>query len=182
MARGNSHPAPRGEGHLSSAFINPSPTSTNCVLFTAWTTAATYGKGFTGDQWNRWVIAGDTDIEAGGGPGVAVEWGIASWADYVEPGSVYLVQYYRDVATRNGHSLFIIDYDKASQKILTLEANSAYAIDGVGFGELGNIATTKPGPRWSSATDMPWSRIKDQPLWYMAKLNMAGVNTFLRGA
>ena len=42
--------------------------------------------------------------------------------------------------TRSGHAFLILDYDAPTDRVLTLESNSAHGLDGVGFRKLGNLA------------------------------------------
>ncbi len=57
---------------------------------------------------------------------------------------------------RGGHTFIIVDHDQASDRILTLESNSAYKLNGVGFRELGNLrdADLKPPQNWRELEDL----------------------------
>ena len=47
-----------------------------------------------------------------------------------------------------GHSFIIVDYDKKSDRVLILESNSSYGLDGPGFRKLGDIDFYKPSYDW----------------------------------
>jgi len=52
---------------------------------------------------------------------------------------------------RNGHTFILLDHDQATDRVLTLESNSAYGLDGVGCRKLGNLRDLpdgKPPTRW----------------------------------
>jgi len=63
---------------------------------------------------------------------------------------------------RGGHTFIVVDHDPASDRVLTLECNSSYGLDGVGFRALGNLRDFggKPPPRWWEVEDLwTWQRI-----------------------
>lgn len=47
---------------------------------------------------------------------------------------------------RGGHTFFIVDHHEASDRVLTLESNSAYQLNGVGFRGIGNLRDHKGAP------------------------------------
>lgn len=59
---------------------------------------------------------------------------------------------------RSGHTFLILDYDVESDRVLTLESNSAHKLDGVGFRNLGNLASQpggRPPANWWTLDSMP---------------------------
>ena len=63
----------------------------------------------------------------------------------------------------SGHAFFILDYDEATDRVLTLESNKGYGLNGVGFRMLGNIEAqpnARPPAAWPSIGSMPtWEQI-----------------------
>ncbi len=147
----------------------------NCTQFTTWIVSSTFNTRFTSSQWASWQISADA-AETGQvpnfGPRVALEWGIAS----TRPGEEgpWLVQYFSDPKTFKGHSLLVVAWDKETDKILTLEANKAYGLNGVGWGEIGNLRDVMcPGPDWTDKVTQTWeSRLGSKPALHIAQLSM----------
>lgn len=134
--------------------------TSNCVLMTSWIVSKAFeGVRFSGDQWSQWMVSGgdqgSNPPTPGYGPRVCMEWGIATTA----PGpGVYLIQYFTKTG---GHSMLVIDHCEDTDKILTLESNSSYGLDGCGFAEIGNLRDIQnPGPDWAKRVEQTWeSRI-----------------------
>jgi hypothetical protein len=64
---------------------------------------------------------------------------------------------------RNGHTFVIVDHHEPTDRILTLESNSAYKLNGVGFRNIGNLRDTngRPPANWWEQTDLwTWQRIQ----------------------
>ena len=65
---------------------------------------------------------------------------------------------------RSGHTFLILDYDAETDRVLTLESNSAHGLDGVGFRKLGSLAAQPEGrpPRdWWTLDVMPtWEDLR----------------------
>ena len=115
----------------------------------------------------------------GYGPSVAMDWGIATTA----PGrGVWLVQYF---TATGGHSMLVVDHNE-DDKILTLEANSAYGLDGAGWGEIGNLRDVpNPGLRWMDSVTQTWeSRMDGKVGVHAARLAVdpASVKRWLKSA
>lgn len=63
---------------------------------------------------------------------------------------------------RSGHTFIIVDHHEATDRILTLESNSAYRLNGVGFRNIGNLRDVNgqpPGNWWEQEDLWTWSRI-----------------------
>jgi hypothetical protein len=64
---------------------------------------------------------------------------------------------------RNGHTFIIVDHHVPTDRVLTLESNSAYKLDGVGFRGIGNLRDTNgrpPGNWWEQSDLWTWQRIQ----------------------
>lgn len=61
-----------------------------------------------------------------------------------------------------GHTFIILDHHKPTDRVLTLESNKAYELNGVGFRMLGNYGQVgNPGPEWWANTNLrTWQKIK----------------------
>ncbi len=85
-----------------------------------------------------------------------------------------LVQGWR-AGFKGGHTFLVLDSDERTGHILTLEANSAYNLNGVGFRHLGNISEfpdMHPGERWWADSGLwTWKQFrKSYPNMKMAEL------------
>jgi hypothetical protein len=144
---------------VSSSVIGPD--TLNCTNFTLWYLASCFGVGMTVAQLQRWMVPGP-DIAAGNGwsPRVAAELGMGVEVDIraTRPeGGVFLVQAFSDWPA--GHNLMILDYDRATDKFLTLEASDADVLDGVGARGLGNLRDLvdgRPPADWAQRLPDAW--------------------------
>ncbi|MFT5217683.1 MAG: hypothetical protein ACI83H_002824 [Glaciecola sp.] len=61
-----------------------------------------------------------------------------------------------------GHTFIIIDYDPITDRVLTLESNAAYLLNGVGYRMIGSIAKNpKPPKSWAENDSLwTWTRMK----------------------
>ena len=149
--------------------------TTNCSMFTAYFLGNGFGGPFTLDQWNEWQVAKGANESAykGYGPWVTEQWGVGKIVPEgsVPSNGVYLIQSF--TTWPRGHSWLVIDYDEATDKILTLESNtSGSGLNGVGFGGLGPIRSTNAA-NWVERTTMTWAgRTKGYSQIYMAKLGI----------
>lgn len=63
---------------------------------------------------------------------------------------------------KGGHTFIILDYHEPTDRVLTLESNSGYNLDGVGYRVIGNIAD-HPHPTaqwWEDERLWTWERVK----------------------
>lgn len=62
---------------------------------------------------------------------------------------------------RDGHTFLVLDYHPGSDKVLTLESNSAYKLDGVGYRGIGNLRDHEKPPAdwWTYSSVWTWKRI-----------------------
>jgi hypothetical protein len=64
---------------------------------------------------------------------------------------------------RGGHTFIIVDYHQPSDRVLTLESNSAYGLNGVGFRQIGNLRDVGGRPPqnwWDDAGLWTWEKIQ----------------------
>ena len=143
----------------------------NCTQFTTFLVSQAFKTKWTSDQWARWQNTGyqkKTLDVPNYGPRVAIDWGVATTAP--GPGA-WLIQYFTETG---GHSLIVLAHDPESDKILTLESNSYYGIDGVGWGGIGNLRDVpNPGADWQSKTTQTWkSRIEGKLAVHAVRLHV----------
>jgi len=155
--------------------------TTNCVKFTFWMVAKAFDLTFTYDTMKAWMVGRDMVEVPGYGPLAAKKLNVATDS----PGEgMYLVQFFRNVKTKNGHSLFVIDHCKKTDKILTLEAVGGTQ-NGAGWYEIGALRDIKnPGPDWRDKVNHTWqSRFGKWPAVHYTRLNVdpASIQAFLGG-
>lgn len=155
--------------------------TTNCVKFTFWMVAKAFDLTFTSDSLKAWMVTKDMVEVPGYGPWAAKELGVATDS----PGEgMYLVQFFRNMRTKNGHSLFVVDHCKETDKILTLEAVGG-KIDGAGWYEIGALRDVKnPGRDWRDKVTETWqSRLGKWPACHYVRLNVdpESIKAFLGG-
>ena len=143
----------------------------NCTQFTTFLVSQAFKTKWTSDQWARWQNTGyqkKTLDVPNYGPRVALDWGVATTAP--GPGA-WLIQYFTETG---GHSLIVLAHAPESDKILTLESNSYYGIDGVGWGGIGNLRDVpNPGADWQSKTTQTWkSRIEGKLAVHAVRLHV----------
>ena len=72
-----------------------------------------------------------------------------------------LIQGWREQWNK-GHTFLIVDHHDATDRVLTLESNSGYQLDGVGFRALGNLRDTggrPPDQWWNDSRSWTWQRV-----------------------
>ena len=143
----------------------------NCTQFTTFMVSQAFKTKWSSDQWARWQNTGmqkKTLDVPNYGPRVALDWGIGTTAPGDGP---WLIQYF---TATGGHSLIVLVHDQETDKILTLESNSYYNIDGTGWGGIGNLRDIpNPGPNWKDKTTQTWkSRIESKLAVHAVRLNV----------
>ena len=94
----------------------------------------------------------------------SVESGMAMLVDDpdLSPQPWTIVQGWRE-QWRRGHTFLIVDHDPQTDRVLTLESNSAYRLNGVGFRMLGNLRDQpdgRPPARWWERPELwTWARV-----------------------
>lgn len=166
------------------------PRFTNCCCFVeallvgAWADAQVEGFQWNRDFHDKMMIMDAADLFSP--VTAAVESGMGEEVEDVNalPEPWTLVQGWSE-SYGNGHSFLILDVDPASGRILTLEANSAYGLNGVGYRHLGNIddfSGMHPGIHWSDNGALwDWGRFRTAyPNMRTAKLDIADIG-WIRG-
>lgn len=153
--------------------------TTNCCTMTAWLLGWAFGAQFTSAQWKLWMVSttdeGNVPTVPNWGPRVCLDWGVGTTAPGDGP---CLVQYF---TSAGGHSLIVLDYDPETDKILTLESNSAFGLDGCGWGQIGNLRDVfNPGLNWKDKVTQTWkSRFGEKVAVHIARLHVVGVSDWL---
>jgi hypothetical protein len=178
------------KGAPSSQRKNQGTKYSNCVLFTAYLIPIAFDKAFdqskSSRQYYRWMNIALGDRYPRGfkdmqqyGVTVVGEWGVGEvmprGAKPVE--GVYLLQ---TLTAAGGHSWIILDYDLETDKILTLESNKGFGLDGVGFATLGNYRdVVKEGGtalrNWKQTVTQTWTKRTASCKYgtpFMARLNI----------
>ena len=161
---------PPGASFLQKKYIGSK--RTNCSMFSAYFLGCGFGGPFTRDHWYRWQLAGGKSYSYRGyGPGVCVDWGVAEMMPKgaLPVGGVYLLQIMK--GWPRGHSWMVLDFDEATGKFLSLEANTkGTGLNGVGFWDLGPIRSTN-ARGWKSRVKTTWEkRLKPTTEVSMARL------------
>ena len=75
----------------------------------------------------------------------------------------------------------MLDYDEETDKILTLESNSAFGLNGCGWGQIGNLRDVfNPGLNWKDKVTQTWkSRFGEKVAVHIARLHVVGVHDWL---
>tara|TARA_R110002020_G_scaffold3690_1_gene16329 strand:+ start:2794 stop:3639 length:846 start_codon:yes stop_codon:yes gene_type:complete len=143
----------------------------NCTQFTTFLVSQAFKTKWSSDQWARWQNTGrqkKTLDVPNYGPRVALDWGVATTSPGKGP---LLIQYF---TATGGHSLIVLVHDEKSDKILTLESNSYYGIDGAGWAGIGNLRDVpNPGANWMDKTNQTWeSRIQGKLAVHAVRLHI----------
>jgi hypothetical protein len=154
--------------------------TTNCCTMTGWLLGWAFaGVAFTSAQWKLWMVSttddGNVPIVPNWGPRVTLEWGVGTTAPGEAP---CLIQYFTETG---GHSLIVVAHDPETDKILTLESNSAGKLDGCGWFEIGNLRDVfNPGPQWMDSVKQTWeSRFGSKVAVHVTRLEITGVQEWL---
>tara|TARA_B100000674_G_C37872340_1_gene930149 strand:+ start:105 stop:749 length:645 start_codon:yes stop_codon:yes gene_type:complete len=149
---------------------------TNCCTFTAHLLSLAFVKEFSLTQWKNWMVSrdGQSSTVPGFGPRVCMEWGVASTSP-AEAGP-WLCQIF---SNGGGHSFIIVDHDKYTDRVLTLE--SCGSLDGVGWRQIGAFRDVPhPGSDWVDKVTQTWKqRIDGVHAAHVVRLNITGVKDWL---
>ena len=148
--------------------------TTNCSVFTGYFLGNGFQIPFTQDDWLEWQVAKglNRNVYKGYGPFAADRMGMGT---LMPQGSkpvdgVYLIQSFR--AWPSGHSWLVLDYDPATDQMLTLEANTAYTgLDGVGALGIGPLRSSTLRD-WKQKSNTTWSNRTSGQEIFMTKLNI----------
>ncbi len=162
------------------------PASTNCCCFAEAlivTAAARHvGPGFRWSSALHGLMMIPADFSDRYSPITAmVQSGLGTAiADGAAPAPWSLVQGWR--SSTGGHTMIIVAHHVPSDRVLTLEANSAFGLNGVGcrnFGNLRDLPGGRPPPRWWEDSRAPtWSQVRSGYAYglRMARLGVTGLS------
>jgi peptidoglycan hydrolase-like protein with peptidoglycan-binding domain len=160
------------------------PEQTNCCCFAEWfivkAFAGQHGSAFQWSSQRHAQMMIPADFSDRYAPVTAmVEAGMATAVpDGAAPSAWCLFQGWR--TGTSGHTMIIVAYHAPSDRVLTLEANSAYGLNGVGcrnFGNLRDLAGGRSPARWWEDARAPtWSSLRSAYGYgsKMAKLGVSG--------
>ena len=155
--------------------------TTNCVLFTAWVLCHAFKKPFSSSQWKSWMVSEEPSgvpQVPGYGPRVVMDWDCGT-TEF--KGGPWLVQYFTNTG---GHSMLVVAHHEETGKILTLESNSSFGLNGCGWGDIGNLRDCfNPGPNWHEKVTQTWaSRLDSKRAVHVVQLDIssASVSSWLQ--
>ncbi len=153
----------------------------NCCTFAeglvvkAWKDSLASDFSWSLDKHNKMMITSTTDYYSPITAVVESRMGVEIDKDKLPPPWT-IVQGWKTQWT-GGHSFLIVDAHQETQRILTLESNKSYKMDGPGFRQLGNIddfTDCNPGVDWWKDSDLwDWAKFKETyPFRKMARLKV----------
>ena len=158
------------------------PSQNNCCTFVEGIVVKSFQDVFQSLNWdmqqhNQMMIIGTTDIYA---PVTeVVEAGLAVELDQDLPQPWTIMQVWNDRKNR-GHTLLIVDHDPLTDRVLTLESNKFFGLNGVGFRGLGNADgyQNEVPEGWNTNPSVPtWNAMKNRyPNRKMAALKVKNLN------
>ncbi|NMO13466.1 hypothetical protein [Pyxidicoccus fallax] len=143
------------------------PAVNNCCTFVeALTVKAFADANGTAFEWDprrhrQMMIASSEDYFSPVTAAVESGMAIAAPSPDVPPHPWTLIQGWRN-QWRSGHTFLVVDHHAATDKVLLLESNSAYGLDGVGYRGIGNLRDKgiKPPAKWWNLPDVwTWRRV-----------------------
>ncbi len=169
------------------------PMANNCCTFVegllvkAWCDTITSGFRWSQKRHGQMMIWSTDDYDEYFSPvTAAVEARMAEEIDdpdaFPEPWTV--VQAWKE-QWKGGHTFIVLDSHEPSQRILTLESNMAFGMDGPGFRGIGDLdQVPHPGSGWyENPAAWTWSKFRDTyPLMKLAKLAVGDVSWVADGA
>jgi len=137
------------------------PAVNNCCTFVeALTVKAFTDAHGTAFEWDarrhrQMMIASTEDYFSPVTAAVESGMGLAAPSPDVPPHPWTLVQGWRH-QWRSGHTFLVVDHHAPTDKVLILESNSAYGLDGVGYRGIGNLRDKglKPPAKWWDLPDV----------------------------
>jgi len=143
------------------------PNQNNCCTFVEGMVVKAWADNFPDFEWNnkrhgQMMIVSVDDYFS---PVTAViENGMAVKADDVDnaPQPWTVIQGWKQ-QWKGGHTFFIVDHHKETDRVLTLESNMAFGLNGVGFRKIGMASDfgNKPPQNWWEREDVwTWEKLK----------------------
>ena len=108
---------------------------------------------------NQMMIRSTDDYYSPVTAAVESDMAIAAAHPFQQPRPWSIVQGWRH-RWREGHTFLIVAHDTLTDRVLTLESNSAYNISGVGFRGIGDLSARPPESWWELPNVWTWTRIR----------------------
>ncbi len=142
------------------------PYTNNCCTFVEALIVQAWQKNRPGFSWNaehhrQMMIMSDEDFFSPITALVEADIGIFVPDPETKPSPWTVIQGWRN-KWRGGHTFIIVDYDPETDNVLTLESNSAYKLNGVGFRCIGNLRDigVRPPSNWANTPGLwTWNKI-----------------------
>lgn len=142
------------------------PSYNNCCTFVEAIIVKAWQEALSGFHWNpkkhgQMMITSPNDYFSPVNCLVQSDIAIKVVDENAEPHPWTVVQGWRNQWS-GGHTFIVLDYHKETDRVLTLESNKAFGLDGVGFRNIGNYRDiNKPDSNWWQRTDLwTWSKFK----------------------
>ncbi|MEP1032416.1 hypothetical protein [Ekhidna sp.] len=143
------------------------PASNNCCTFVEAITVKAWQNSYSDFRWNnkkhgQMMIFSVEDYFSPVTCLVESEMAIAINDQDAIPHKWSVIQGWRKEWS-GGHTFIILDHHKETDRILTLESNKAFGLNGVGYRMLGNFRDiNKPSSDWWTESKLPtWEKIKN---------------------
>lgn len=142
------------------------PAQNNCCTFVEGLAVGAWAKAkenftWSSQQHGQMMIYSADDFFSPVTAIVEAEMGIAVSNPDTPPEPWTVIQGWRN-QWRGGHTFFVVDHHQPTDRILTLESNSAYKLNGVGFRGLGNLRDLNGAPPqnwWETEGLWTWERL-----------------------
>lgn len=142
------------------------PAQNNCCTFVEGFLVEAWAKAKPGFQWSnqrhaQMMIYSADDFFSPITGLVEAEMAIPAADVDAPPAPWSVIQGWRN-QWRGGHTFFVVDHHEPTDKILTLESNSAFGLNGVGFRGIGNLRDVggKPPTEWWEQDGLwTWQRL-----------------------
>jgi hypothetical protein len=143
------------------------PKSNNCCTFVEALLVGAWAKVHPSFQWSsarhrQMMIMSSDDYYSPVTAVVESGMGIAVPDPDTPPHPWTVIQGWR-LQWRKGHTFIIVDHHEPTDRVLTLESNSSYKLNGVGFRNIGNLRDTngRPPNNWWEQSDLwTWQKIQ----------------------
>ena len=143
------------------------PNKNNCCTFVEALLVRAWADTIEDFQWNserhgQMMILSNDDYFSPVTAAIGSHMGLAVPDSDMPPHPWILIQGWRK-QWREGHTFIVVDHHKPTDRVLTLESNSAYKLNGVGFRAIGNLRDTggRPPESWWESEDLwTWERMR----------------------
>lgn len=143
------------------------PKSNNCCTFVEALLVGTWANAHGDFQWSserhrQMMILSNDDYFSPVTAVIESRMGMIVLDPDAPPHPWTLIQGWR-LQWRSGHTFIIVDHHEPTDRVLTLESNSSYKLDGVGFRAIGNLRDFggRPPPSWWEREELwTWRRVR----------------------